>query len=179
MQWSVPLTRGTPAAYAPAAPRVAVRSLRSFDGREYRQPDMAKAQFYRRPLIWVLATSLALLLYIIANPLPPARLTVYSRIEIVREIMRGDSRWHGVSLSRQVAAPNSADGKEYLLAGIVNSESDRNQLLGLVYSNRLANEMNIVISVQDTAAPESNRFLPLGTVQVEQVGGLWRPKSGP
>jgi hypothetical protein len=29
---SVPLTRGTPAAYAPAAPRVAVRSLRSFDG---------------------------------------------------------------------------------------------------------------------------------------------------
>jgi hypothetical protein len=32
MQWSVPLTRGTPAAYAPAAPRVAVRSLLSFDG---------------------------------------------------------------------------------------------------------------------------------------------------
>ena len=31
MQSSVPLTRGTPAAYAPAAPRVAVRSLRSFD----------------------------------------------------------------------------------------------------------------------------------------------------
>ena len=31
LQWSVPLTRGTPAAYAPAAPRVAVRSLRSFD----------------------------------------------------------------------------------------------------------------------------------------------------
>jgi hypothetical protein len=31
MQWSVPLTRGTPAAYAPAAPRVAVRSLRTFD----------------------------------------------------------------------------------------------------------------------------------------------------
>ena len=30
MQSSVPLTRGTPAAYAPAAPRVAVRSLRSF-----------------------------------------------------------------------------------------------------------------------------------------------------
>ena len=30
MQWSVPLTRGTPVAYAPAAPRVAVRSLRSF-----------------------------------------------------------------------------------------------------------------------------------------------------
>jgi hypothetical protein len=29
MQWSVPLTRGTPAAYAPAAPRVAVRSLRT------------------------------------------------------------------------------------------------------------------------------------------------------
>ena len=29
MQWSVPLTRGTPAAYAPAAPRVAVRSLLS------------------------------------------------------------------------------------------------------------------------------------------------------
>jgi hypothetical protein len=32
MQSSVPLTRGTPAAYAPAAPRVAVRSLRTFDG---------------------------------------------------------------------------------------------------------------------------------------------------
>ena len=31
LQWSVPLTRGTPAAYAPVAPRVAVRSLRSFD----------------------------------------------------------------------------------------------------------------------------------------------------
>jgi hypothetical protein len=30
MQSSVPLTRGTPAAYAPAAPRVAVRSLRTF-----------------------------------------------------------------------------------------------------------------------------------------------------
>ena len=30
MQSSVPLTRGTAAAYAPAAPRVAVRSLRSF-----------------------------------------------------------------------------------------------------------------------------------------------------
>jgi hypothetical protein len=29
MQSSVPLTRGTPAAYAPAAPRVAVRSLRT------------------------------------------------------------------------------------------------------------------------------------------------------
>jgi hypothetical protein len=32
MQSSVPLTRGTPAAYAPAAPRVAVRSLLTFDG---------------------------------------------------------------------------------------------------------------------------------------------------
>ena len=33
MQSSVPLTRGTPAAYAPAAPRVAVRSLRTFADR--------------------------------------------------------------------------------------------------------------------------------------------------
>jgi hypothetical protein len=31
MQSSVPLTRGTPAAYAPAAPRVAVRSLRTLE----------------------------------------------------------------------------------------------------------------------------------------------------
>jgi hypothetical protein len=30
MQSRVPLTRGTPSAYAPVAPRVAVRSLRSF-----------------------------------------------------------------------------------------------------------------------------------------------------
>ena len=33
MPSSVPLTRGTPAAYAPAAPRVAVRSWLTFDGR--------------------------------------------------------------------------------------------------------------------------------------------------
>ena len=42
MQWSVPLTRGTPAAYAPAAPRVAVRSLRSL-GREDNEQNRGKA----------------------------------------------------------------------------------------------------------------------------------------
>jgi hypothetical protein len=30
MQWSVPLTRGTPAAYAPSAPRVPIRSRMTF-----------------------------------------------------------------------------------------------------------------------------------------------------
>ena len=36
MQSSVPLTRGTPAAYAPAAPRVAVRSLRTLEHEDER-----------------------------------------------------------------------------------------------------------------------------------------------
>ena len=38
MQSSVPLTRGTAAAYAPAAPRVAVRSLRSFEHEDMMRP---------------------------------------------------------------------------------------------------------------------------------------------
>ena len=37
MQSSVPLTRGTPAAYAPAAPRVAVRSLRTLGCEDMRK----------------------------------------------------------------------------------------------------------------------------------------------
>jgi hypothetical protein len=47
MQWSVPLTRGTAAAYAPAAPRVAVRSLRSF-GSKSEKNELASLHSVRR-----------------------------------------------------------------------------------------------------------------------------------
>ena len=50
MQSSVPLTRGTPAAYAPAAPRVAVRSLRSFD-RSAREHAVGRARGQKERLV--------------------------------------------------------------------------------------------------------------------------------